>query len=943
MKRPVYAIAIFFMAALFLPVSALADGIRTAADFVEFATALNAGQPTEKWRNEKGEVCLEADIDMAKVKKFESISSFGGVFDGQGHSILNWKATSGLFNKLLQGGVIRNLIIDKSCSMKAENKAEEYFLGFIANCNNGLVENCENYGSISHKSKYSDTSIDIGGVVGSNRWLVINCNNYGDITSNCVSTLQKAGVTISIGGVVGGGYTKMEPKPNISWCHNYGKLTYSGDFPVVNVAGVVGSCERFMTIKYCVNRGNIDVIANCPEGDWKIRNAYVGGITGYTQGHVAGSDNFGKINLASTHKVAFGGIVAQSDGGLLVSDCVNYSNLALSNLAAHTTDMGGIIGRSTTTIHVNNCENHGSVTYDGYSPEAPCYIGGIVGQMHMKWKLKHGAYFRNCVNHGMVFSGTGGNNHENDKSIMTGGIAGFVKGHAHCPVTIKDCLNKGEVSSVGGKRNPVAPIALNTKVTGSYCSTYAQSAEPMTDGSNVFGKVVTTDGKPLEEVVVSDGLQCVTTDAEGNYRMKSNLKDVRFVMVSPPSGYEAEPMYSMPQLFRRVRRYEKAVTADFTLKPTGPKDEYTMIMIGDPQIRGLGWDNSGERYRDVVIPDINQLKGDNENFYSIVVGDLVYNWMTGYDDYIDVVSTAKFPMYNVIGNHDMEQENLYDTRLATPYYENYLGPVWYSFNIGKVHYVMLNTITADYKAPNTRNYWYGLTHEQFEWLKNDLSHVPKDMTLVVCAHGLLFQNNWTYRGVRNIDGLKVELAKFEKVYAWAGHSHYNYGCEYKWDGGKLVSATVSRCSGDLRVNNEMMNNGTPNGYVVVKVKGGDVTWQFKCVGKDTDCQMNAYTPLRTKDEYVKANIWNWMPDFWTVPEWWENGVKVADMENIKDFDVYYQERYTAWKEQKDSNEKWGEPSQTGQMFRVKPSEGVRKGEIRVTDYFGVTYIQTIEW
>ena len=86
-----------------------------------------------------------------------------------------------------------------------------------------------------------------------------------------------------------------------------------------------------------------------------------------------------------------------------------------------------------------------------------------------------------------------------------------------------------------------------------------------------------------------------------------------------------------------------------------------------------------------------------------------------------------------------------------------------------------------------------------------------------------------------------------------------------------------------------------------------------------------------------------MPDFWTTPEWWENGVKVADMENIKDFDVYYQERYTAWKEQKDSKEKWGEPSQTKQMFRVKPSEGVRKGEIRVTDYFGITYTQTIEW
>lgn len=931
------------MVTLFLPVYAFADGIKTAADLVAFATALNSGQSTDQWRNEKGEVCLEADIDMAKVKKFESITAFGGVFDGQGHSILNWKAKSGLFDKLLQGGVIRNLTIDKSCSMKAENKAEEYFLGFIANCNHGLVENCENYGSIIHKSKYSDTSIDIGGVVGSNRWLVIRCNNFGDITSNCVSTLQKGGVTISIGGVVGGGYKKMEPKPNVSWCQNYGKLTYSGDFPVVNVAGVVGSCEKFMTIKYCVNKGDLDVKANCPEGDWKIRYACIGGICGYTQGHIAGSDNFGKITLASTHKAEVGGIAAQSYGGLLVSDCVNYGDVAVSNITAQVTHMGGIIGTCTHTIHVNNCENHGSVIYDGFSPEAPCYIGGIIGQVHMAWKLKSGAYFRNCVNHGKVFSGTGGNNYENDNSIMTGGIAGFVKGHAHSPVTIKDCLNKGEVSSIGGKRSPTVPMALNTKITGTYHNTYAQSTKPMEDGCNVYGKVLTDEGNPLVGVVVSDGLQCVVTDSDGAYRMKSDLANVRFIMISPPSGYEAETKYSMPQLFRRVRRHEKAVTADFSLKPTGQKDEYTMIMIGDPQIRGLGIDNSGERYRDVVIPDINKFKGDDRNFYSIVVGDLVYNWMTGYDDYIDVVSTAEFPMYNVIGNHDMEQENLYDTRLATPYYENYLGPIYYSFNIGKIHYVMLNTITSDYKATNTRHYWYGLTDEQFEWLKSDLSYVPKDMTLVVCAHGLLFQNNWAYGGIRNVDGLKAELAKFDKVYFWAGHSHWNYGCEYKWDEGKLVAATVSRCSGDLRINNEMMNDGTPNGYVVARVKGGDMTWQFKCIGKDTDYQMNVYSPLRTKDEYLKAIIWNWMPDFWTVPEWWENGVKVADMENVKDFDVYYRERYTAWEAQKDSKEKWGKPSETKQMFRVKPSEGVRKGEIRVTDYFGVTYTQTIEW
>ena len=318
--------------------------------------------------------------------------------------------------------------------------------------------------------------------------------------------------------------------------------------------------------------------------------------------------------------------------------------------------------------------------------------------------------------------------------------------------------------------------------------------------------------------------------------------------------------------------------------------------------------------------------------------------MTGYDDYVDISATANFPTYNVIGNHDFEQENLYDTRLGIGYFENYLGPVYYSFNIGKMHYVVLNTITANYKNVGHRNYWYGLDDDQFEWVKNDLSHVSKDMTIVVCMHALMFTNSWGYRNTSHLDDLKTELAKFDKVYAWGGHSHTNYGCDYNnnWNGGKLLSATVSRCNGTLRHNHELASNGDPNGYIVAEVKGGDMTWQFKCIGKDTDYQMNVYSPERTKTEYVKVNIWNWIENFWTQPEWWENGVKVADLEMVKDYDVHYQVLYAAWKEHGDPKKKWADPQQST-MFRIKPSDGVRKGEVRVTDYFGNTYTQAIEW
>ena len=942
MKRIICSLSFICVVALILPISASAGGIKTAADLVAFATAINSCQSIEQWRNEKGEVCLEADIDMAKVKKFESISSFGGVFDGQGHSIMNWKAKSGLFDNLLHGGVIRNLIIDKSCSMKAANRNEEYFCGFIANKNHGLIENCTNYGSITHKSKYTEHSIYLGGLVGSNRWGLLNCANYGNISSDCVTTLQKWEVTIHIGGVAGGDYGNVEPKASVSLCCNYGKVNYSGDFPSVYVAGVIGSTEKKVSLKYCVNRGDVSVKAESLEGDRKIRICYVGGICSYTKGHIVDCDNFGKISSAGTHPTSVGGISAYPHASVVISGCANYGSISMTT--AVPSDLGGIVGKSRRSVHINNCQNYGDVTYDGYSPDSPSSIGGIVGQIYTVGNSKSAAYIRGCVNYGTVFSGTGGNNYENNKAIRTGGIAGTLFGNPNCQVTLNSCVNYGKVSSLGGKCNPVVAYAENAKSRGVYYDSYAKSVQPMSDGSNIFGRVVTDKGEPLAGVVISDGVQCVTTDASGNYAMKSNLDKVRFVTISTPSGYQAEIQNASPQVYRRVRRYENAVQADFTLKYTGDKEEYTLAIIGDPQMRGLGSDNSGESYRDIIIPDVNKFKGDKENFYAIIVGDLVYNWMTGYDDYVDIAATANYPTYNLIGNHDFEQESLYETRLGVGYYENYLGPTYYSFNIGKMHYVVLNTITADHRTSNSRNYWYGLDDDQFVWLKNDLSHVSKDMTVVVCSHALLFTNDWKYRNVDYLNDLKAELAKFNKVYAWGGHSHNNYGCDYKheWNGGKLLAATVSRCNGTLRYNNPLASNGDPNGYIVAEVKGGDMTWQFKCIGEDTDYQMKVYSPERTESEYVKAKIWNWMEDFWTQPEWWENGVKVADLEQVKDYDVHYQECYNAWKEQSDSKVKWPEPK-TATMFRIIPSEGVRKGEVRVTDYFGNTYTQTIEW
>ena len=236
MKR---LVSIFLL--LLLAVVAYAEGIGTYKDLLEFASACNSGQSIEKWRSEDGSICLTADIDMSKVKKFNGVQSFGGVFDGCGFSILNWKTQRGLFGKILDGGAVRNLKIGESCSMKVSSGNTEFYAGFIADVNEGIIENCENHGNISHRSGYTEKDIYVGGIAGVNKASVLHCRNFGQIVSKTVSAAQIGELSVNLGGIAGGGFLKTEMCPVIAWCENLGSIDFDGDSPVCNVGGIQGN------------------------------------------------------------------------------------------------------------------------------------------------------------------------------------------------------------------------------------------------------------------------------------------------------------------------------------------------------------------------------------------------------------------------------------------------------------------------------------------------------------------------------------------------------------------------------------------------------------------------------------------------------------------------------------------------------------------------------
>ena len=945
---------LIILAALLAWVYASAQGIGSAKDLQDFIAACNNGESLSDWSEGDTLVVLTADIDLAKVKKLPQIEAFSGRFDGRGFRIKNWKsATAGLFKLVGEGAEVSNLTIDKSCSMKVSSKGSEFRLGFIADENLGTIRNCVNEGSISHKCGYASAPVWIGGIAGSNRYVIRECRNSGKISSD-VSGDFKEEISLNLGGITGGASAKPFRTSVVVNCENTGEISGTGNLFVCFVGGVTGSSGR-TNVKYCVNRGSVSANLGMGETE-KPGTIRLGGVAGMSKGDVIRCDNFGAVTAGGAAGAGVGGIVGVPHSVLVVADCFNYG--PVSALGEEPSNAGGIAGNISRPVHVRGCVNYGKVLFDGISSRSRSTAAGIVGGINTPKTQDAGAYVSRCINHGEIHAASGGNKYDatNKNAIHAGGIVGFADIRQGLRALIADNLNDGKVTCDGGRRGAIAGGTSGVSVTGKGVDDWTKLLDKPSKDGNVCGSVKTPDGKPLEGILVTDGLQFVRTGSDGSFSMDSDLSQARFIYLTLPSDAAAPLRAGVPQMFRRVPRYAKAVQADFVLEPCTPSKDYTVLMIADPQVKPFGFkgDNSMDVWHDRVAPDAEAFRASCEgNVYCINLGDLVYNEMSAWEDYLAGAAKIKCPTFNVIGNHDYDQFNLFDTNQGNVFFETYVGPEHYSFDLGDIHYVVVNTILYDRKTAKDK-YHYGLDDRTFEWLKADLSYVPQDKVVMICAHNNAFKTpNKSPHGSHSVYALHYNdylslFQPYKAVYSWNGHSHTNFYYDYARHFGKdtkhgaanIQCISVTRCTGALRFNAPTGPEGEPQGYMVMNVRGDKVDWYYKGVGLGKEDQMSAYSPERTGDGSVKVNVWNWS-EGWSMPEWYENGVKVADMASTPGVDPDYKALYDAY--DNTTNRKYCQPSEECDIFSVTPSAGVREGEIRVTDLFGNVYTKTIKW
>lgn len=279
------------------PVISFADGdtvyIESGEDFKEFAKNCSF----DLWSKGKTFV-LTNDISLSGLD-IEPIATFGGTFDGAGHTVSGLDAEgayspAGLFSILSEGGAIKNLTVIGRVAPEGDRS----YVGGIVGDNHGTVENCIFKGTVIGSG-------DVGGIVGINR--------LGGSVIGCICEGEVIGEKRT-GGIVG---------------TNYGLISSSESRMKVNTVSVTPSISlEELNSSLTLDVTRLPSLSSASMSD-------TGGIAGYSTGFIMGCVNIGRVGYPH---------IGYNVGGIAGRSCGHLSGNRNDAEIFGRKDVGGIVG-----------------------------------------------------------------------------------------------------------------------------------------------------------------------------------------------------------------------------------------------------------------------------------------------------------------------------------------------------------------------------------------------------------------------------------------------------------------------------------------------------------------------------------------------------------------------------------------------------------------------
>jgi len=387
---------------------------------------------------------------------------------------------------------------------------------------------------------------------------------------------------------------------------------------------------------------------------------------------------------------------------------------------------------------------------------------------------------------------------------------------------------------------------------------------------------ITCDGKGVANVPVSDGNQIVFTDASGHYAMTSD-KANGYVFYTLPGGYE--PVLTdgfVPQIWANLTNSDVTIDEvhDFTLHRVD-NDNHIVLFGADTHLARRNSDRA--LFKRGYIASLNEEidRADGTPIYSVLLGDLTWDvlWYENDYDLTDFMADMEhyqypMPLWPVIGNHDHDPSIPAGDNTdhdASRLWRETMGPNYYSFNLGKVHYVVLDDIVylneaepgEDYSegVVGSRNYLGKITTQQMDWLSSDLSIIDSHTPVVVCLHIPAWNITSSFghsARLSNTYWLCSLLKRFDNVHMMSGHTHGNYTVHpaaYP----HITEHNIAAASGTLwwsgaLTGHHICQDGSPAGFLRWTASGDDVTWTYKPI-HEGESQMRLYDMNSVRNFY----------------------------------------------------------------------------------------------
>ena len=378
---------------------------------------------------------------------------------------------------------------------------------------------------------------------------------------------------------------------------------------------------------------------------------------------------------------------------------------------------------------------------------------------------------------------------------------------------------------------------------------------------NIFGQV-TCNGEGIADVLVSDGFEIVKTDAEGKYTLQSN-RECGYVFITNPSGYDFPVEGVLPSNYKLLSQnyVETVEEVNFVLEQA-PSDNYTLLVFGDIHLADRT--NDVEQFTKVATEINNRVDATAGKVYALTLGDMTWEmyWLDnnyGFAEYKNTINSTlrNLTLFHTMGNHDNEMEVGEDWAKSLKYTQN-LAPDYYSFNIGKCHYIVLDNM--DYEGiaaghDNRSKYARNYTASQLAWLKKDLEHVDKSTPVFVTSHEPLSSPDGTgWDG--ELNGKDADLNEFISIFEGydvrflSGHTHNIYHRTYNQNFKEHNSGAVCASwwwTGYMTPGIHVAQDGTPGGYTVWTINGTEREHYYQAALQSADYQFRAYDMNKVKE------------------------------------------------------------------------------------------------